>query len=203
MRHIWEWYCDKGIKLTKSHCHLAATKSGHGCMSASSRNKFHGYHWNCAHCHSIIWHQGGNFFFFLLKRLSPNVVIFVVVVVVLFCFVCFFLFFCCCFFFFFFFGGGGGGAERLSCVAKRVVHAIDFKQSISLKQADFNIFIDLYISNRIIRRRLVSMAWASVAYRQVSNIRRTESQHLKDYRTVLRLSLPNPLKPDVKSRMKM
>ena len=40
-------------------------------------------------------------------------------------------------------------------------------------------------------------------YRQVSNIRRTESQHLKDSHTVLRLSLPNPLKPDVKSRMKM
>ena len=40
-------------------------------------------------------------------------------------------------------------------------------------------------------------------YRQVSNIRRTKSQHLKYSRTVLRLSLPNPLKPDVKSRMKM
>ena len=40
-------------------------------------------------------------------------------------------------------------------------------------------------------------------YRQVSNISRTKSQHLKDSRTVLRLSLPNPLKPDVKSRMKM
>ena len=40
-------------------------------------------------------------------------------------------------------------------------------------------------------------------YRQVSNIRRTKSQHLKDSRTVMRLSLPNPLKPDVKSRMKM
>ena len=34
-------------------------------------------------------------------------------------------------------------------------------------------------------------------YRQVSNISRTKSQHLKDSRTVLRLSLPNPLKPDV------
>ena len=40
-------------------------------------------------------------------------------------------------------------------------------------------------------------------YRQVSNIRRNKSQHFKDYRTVLRLSLPNPFKPDVKSRMKM
>ena len=42
-----------------------------------------------------------------------------------------------------------------------------------------------------------------IGYRQVSNIRRTKFQQLKDYRTVLRLSLPNPLKPDVKSRMKM
>ena len=37
----------------------------------------------------------------------------------------------------------------------------------------------------------------------VSNARRTKSQHLQDSRAVLRLSLPNPLKPDVKSRMKM
>ena len=37
-------------------------------------------------------------------------------------------------------------------------------------------------------------------YRQLSNIRRTKSQYLKDFRTVLRLSLP---KPDVKSRMKI
>ena len=42
-----------------------------------------------------------------------------------------------------------------------------------------------------------------VGYRQVSNLRRTKSRHFKDSRTVLRLSLPNPLKPDVKSRMKM
>ena len=40
-------------------------------------------------------------------------------------------------------------------------------------------------------------------YRQVSNISHTKSQHLKDSRIVLRLSLPNPLKPDVNSRMKM
>ena len=42
-----------------------------------------------------------------------------------------------------------------------------------------------------------------LVYRQVSNISRTKSKHLKDSRPVLRLSLPNPLKPDVKSRMKM
>ena len=43
----------------------------------------------------------------------------------------------------------------------------------------------------------------TVYYRQVANIRHTKSKHLKDSLTVLRLSLPNPLKPDVKSRMKM
>ena len=42
-----------------------------------------------------------------------------------------------------------------------------------------------------------------INYRLVSNISRTKSPHLKDSRTVLWLSLPNPLKPDVKSRMKM
>ena len=40
-------------------------------------------------------------------------------------------------------------------------------------------------------------------YRQVSNIRRTKFKHLIDSRTVLRLPLPNPLKPYVESRMKM
>ena len=40
-------------------------------------------------------------------------------------------------------------------------------------------------------------------YRQVSNIRRTKSQRLTDSHIVLRLSFPNPLKPDVTSRMKM
>ena len=49
----------------------------------------------------------------------------------------------------------------------------------------------------------ISINVITYAYRQVSNISRTKSQHLKDSRTVLRLSLPNPLKPDVKSTMKM
>ena len=49
---------------------------------------------------------------------------------------------------------------------------------------------------------LAPIFWG-VTYRQVSNIRRTKSKHLKDSRTVLRLSLPNRLKQDVKSRMKM
>ena len=40
-------------------------------------------------------------------------------------------------------------------------------------------------------------------YRKVSNIRRTKSQYLNDSRLVLQLSLPNPYKPGVKSRMKM
>ena len=44
---------------------------------------------------------------------------------------------------------------------------------------------------------------SSYIYRQVFNIRRTKCQHLKDSSTVLRLSLPNLLKPNVESRMKI
>ena len=40
-------------------------------------------------------------------------------------------------------------------------------------------------------------------YRKVSNIRRTKCQHLNDSRLVLQLSVRNPLKPSVKSIMKM
>ena len=40
-------------------------------------------------------------------------------------------------------------------------------------------------------------------YRQFSNIRRTQSPNINVSRLVLQLSLPNPLKPGVKLRMKM
>ena len=40
-------------------------------------------------------------------------------------------------------------------------------------------------------------------YRQTSNIWRTKSKHLNVSRLVLQFSLPNPLKPGVKSSMKM
>ena len=46
--------------------------------------------------------------------------------------------------------------------------------------------------------------WISdYTYRQFSNIRRTQSQNITVSRIVLLLSLPNPLKPGVKLRMKM
>ena len=40
-------------------------------------------------------------------------------------------------------------------------------------------------------------------YRKVSNIRSTKSQNLNDSRLVLKSCVANPLKPGVKSRMKM
>ena len=40
-------------------------------------------------------------------------------------------------------------------------------------------------------------------YRKVSNIRRTKCQNLNDSRLVLQLSVPNPLKPSVKSITQM
>ena len=55
----------------------------------------------------------------------------------------------------------------------------------------------------VVHINLLSILLYNIEYHQVSNIRRTNSQHLKDSRTVLRLSLPNPLKPCVKLRMKM
>ena len=59
------------------------------------------------------------------------------------------------------------------------------------------------LSLRANRFKVDKIVITDLKYRQVSNIRRTKSQNLNDSRTVLRLSLPNPLKPDVKSRMKM
>ena len=40
-------------------------------------------------------------------------------------------------------------------------------------------------------------------YRKISNIRGTQNQNLNDSRLIMQLPLPNPLKPGVKSRMKM
>ena len=40
-------------------------------------------------------------------------------------------------------------------------------------------------------------------YRKISSLRHTKSQKLNDSRFILQLSLPNPLKPGLKSRMKM
>ena len=40
-------------------------------------------------------------------------------------------------------------------------------------------------------------------YRKKSNIRRTKSPNLIALRLVLQLSLPNPMKPGVRSKMKM
>ena len=45
--------------------------------------------------------------------------------------------------------------------------------------------------------------YVAMIYRKVSNIRRTKSQNLNVSRPVLQLSLPNLLKPCIKSRMKM
>ena len=50
---------------------------------------------------------------------------------------------------------------------------------------------------------LCMSSWPQEYTRKVSNIRRTKCQNLNDSRLVLQLSMPNPLKPSVKSIMKM
>ena len=52
-------------------------------------------------------------------------------------------------------------------------------------------------------KRWLSYVMSFSYYRKVSNIRRTKSQNLNASRLILQLSLPNPLKPGVKLRMKM
>ena len=42
-----------------------------------------------------------------------------------------------------------------------------------------------------------------LTYRKISNIRRNKSPNLNASRLVVQFSLPNPMKPGVKSRMKM
>ena len=64
---------------------------------------------------------------------------------------------------------------------------------------NLNVLINVYL----VGGRTSSQAFCDLIYRKVSNIRRTKSQNLNDSRLVLHLSLPNRLKPGVKSRMKM
>ena len=52
-------------------------------------------------------------------------------------------------------------------------------------------------------KRYFSTRPCSYAYRQISNVRRTNFQNLNVSRLVLNFSLPNPLEPGVKSKMKM
>ena len=56
-------------------------------------------------------------------------------------------------------------------------------------------------SQQVIQRRGSSLV--KKMYRKISNIRRTKSQNLNVSRLVLQLFSPNPMKPGVKSRMKM
>ena len=61
----------------------------------------------------------------------------------------------------------------------------------------------------LIKTTVEIRAWVSnhiqqkMMYRKISNIRRTESPNLDVSRLVVELSSPNPMKPGVKSRMKM
>ena len=69
------------------------------------------------------------------------------------------------------------------------------------------LYLNRWWSGLLIHINITQPQWIKTQdkeiYRQVSNIRRTKSQHLQGSRTVLQLSLPYPLKPEVKSRMKM
>ena len=79
------------------------------------------------------------------------------------------------------------------------------------------IFVGLKPKHGYIRAQRASVTAASIGeilqmnlkklkifiYRQISNIRRSNSQNFNVCRLALQLSLPNPLKPGIKSEMKM
>ena len=50
---------------------------------------------------------------------------------------------------------------------------------------------------------MYGISYIQHTYCKISNISRTKSPNLNASRLVLQLSLSNPIKPDVKSRMKM
>ena len=62
--------------------------------------------------------------------------------------------------------------------------------------------------SRVIQKYTMDVSQSVIAvgndmYRKISDISRTESPNLIAPRLVLQLSLPNPMKPGVKLRMKM
>ena len=65
-----------------------------------------------------------------------------------------------------------------------------------------SIFIEKYPQIKTLKLKWYDN-YTQINYRKISNIRRTKCQNLNDSRFVLQLSVPNPLKPSVKSIMKM
>ena len=95
-------------------------------------------------------------------------------------------------------------AEHLRAVSHEPLYLISLEINKTPNQALYDIDSGPTLYQETVRLVTVSTQLTLLStYRQVSNVRRTKSQHLKDSCTVLRLSLPNPLTPDVKSRMKM
>ena len=77
-----------------------------------------------------------------------------------------------------------------------MTQSVPIVQTFTAREGNFTDYIAEEMQRKFLKEK-------EMRYRQVPNISRTKSQHLKDSRTVLRLSLPNPLKPDIESRMKM
>ena len=84
------------------------------------------------------------------------------------------------------------------CLAAPSHHQTSVDQS-SLKSSD----IHLKAMPQAIPQSSTTKISLKITYRKVSNIRRSICQNLNDSRLVLQLSVPNPLKPSVKSIMKM
>ena len=109
---------------------------------------------------------------------------------------------------------------RPYCVTQRVLRTLqltkytpNITQTHLLYAFDINIRLSTYKLD-VIKGVRWNESWCKLSkyplnvmcknnYRKISNISRNKSQNFNDCCLVLQLSLPNPLKPDVKLRMKM
>ena len=83
--------------------------------------------------------------------------------------------------------------------------AHEIKSNFPDKKASLNKIIDYAQLNTDIVNAvwLNSFVKFNTEYRKSSNIRRTKNPNINVFRVVLQLFLPNPMRPGVKSRMKM
>ena len=78
-------------------------------------------------------------------------------------------------------------------------HSIDLYRVIQYSSSCGKIVLSCLVRGKI---RILLVSYEMI-YRKISNIRRTKFLNLNASRLVLSLSLPNPVKPCVRSRMKM
>ena len=98
-----------------------------------------------------------------------------------------------------------GGKASEAMVLALIYRNILTSASDNLTACLYKLVKDLlyYVTDWVVMKETGPLEAGHIIHHNVSNIRRTKSLNLNDSRLVLQLCAPNPLKPGVKSRMKM